>query len=151
MKKTAFIFISGITVIFSSCSSVAAPGSDPNSINARKSSFSEIAAAERDNKNIELSAEDLWMEFKDNKVGAEAKYVGKTIIIVGEIKDIDTTIIKNTPRIELKVGFLKDIDCYFNKADVEQLYDLRRNHKVRIKGKCKNHDTLIDCEVLNNK
>jgi hypothetical protein len=142
------MFISGF-IIISSCSSVAAPGSSLNSINARKSNFSEIEAAEREDKNIELSAENLWEEFKDNQVGAEAKYVGKTIIIVGEIKNISTTIIKNLPHLELKVGFLKDIDCYFNKSDVEQLYDLRRNQKVRIKGKCKNHDTLVNCEVLN--
>ena len=74
-------------------------------------------------------------EYVDNKIGADMKYKGKTLIVNGTINNISKAL--GTPYITLKTDeLIYSVQCSFSRGDEASLADLRKGQSIRIKGRC---------------
>lgn len=95
------------------------------------------AAAPEPEEVIKISAAELYKEFDNNAIGAEAAYEGKTVQVKGTIESIDKDFL-GAPYVVLQAdeyGFT-GVQCYFSREDTGSLADLRTGQKVSIKGTC---------------
>ena len=200
MKKRFFILLDLIALIFIVCCfscqkkansniesttelsipAVAAPAIQPVE-NVQPVESGDFVESEDFNEDINIrtqtvSTAEYLRAFYDNKLSAKNAYIGKEIILVGEIKNIDKSL-TGKPRVSLRWDFtrntlrkdndivenaqafiidwvkkrkdkLKDIDCYFSKNDLDNILNVKKGDIVQIKGTVKNKDTLTDCSSI---
>lgn len=106
------------------------------------------------NSAIKITSTKLYEEFTTNKVGAEAKYKDKILLVTGTIYKIDDTWIFDDPYIELQTGYVADgVIAYFSKDNNSQLIDLHQGQTIKILGRCGGISLgfvkLYDCSIVN--
>lgn len=94
----------------------------------------------------------LYKEYMDNPISADAKYKGKILKLTGKVDTIDREIAGNT-YITFKIDFLKDIRITFKKSEESKVADLKKGQQVTIKGECtgtllSTTVALNDCEIV---
>lgn len=100
---------------------------------------------------IEISAEDLWLAYDQNSVGADEKYTGKTLKVTGDVRSIGEDVLGQT-YITLDVGeTLMSIQCYFEGDAIKGIIDLLEGDHVTLVGKCEGKTlnvTMEDCTIV---
>ncbi len=81
-----------------------------------------------------LSANQLYSEYHNNEVAADAKYKGKVVIVSGTIQDIRKDIMDNAYIVIGGRGFLDGVQCTFTKGEESSVARLSKGERVTIKG-----------------
>ena len=99
---------------------------------------------------LSISAKELYDAYEANEVAADQKYKGVRAVVDGRIQDIST--ILGTPQvsIESKWGGVP-ILCQLDKANINQLIDLKVGQMVKVKGRIVGKTIAIgirDCIII---
>ncbi len=79
-------------------------------------------------------ARDVALDYKDNEVAADAKYLGKTVRISGRIEEIARTT-TGTAYVEFKTGVGNNaVRCYFDSQNEYLLNQFSKNDLIWIQG-----------------
>jgi len=81
-----------------------------------------------------LSASQLFSEYKNNEVAADAKYKGKVVIVSGTIQNIGKDIMDDAYIVIGGGGFLDGVQCTFTKGQQSSVARLSKGQQVRVKG-----------------
>ena len=82
---------------------------------------------------IELSADKICNEYENNEVAADKKYKGKTVLLLGVIRDIGKSLTSKKPYIVIGgSGFLEGVQCFF--LQESSVVSLSKGQQVRVKG-----------------
>jgi len=81
-----------------------------------------------------LSANQLYREYDDNEVAADAKYKGKIVIVSGKIQDIGKDIMDDAYIVIGGEGFLDGVQCTFTKGEQASIARLSKGQQVTVKG-----------------
>jgi hypothetical protein len=113
-------------------------------LNQNSSSASEPAAPG------EISAEDLFAEYQQDKDAADRKYKGKVIVVSGTVDTIKAE--TGNPYITMKTSSLiLRVQCIFKSADSSAVGGLTKGQTVHVRGKVFGrigNVVLQDCEML---
>lgn len=82
-----------------------------------------------------LSANQLYREYENNEVSADAKYKGKIVIVSGKIQDIGKDIMDEPYIVIGGEGFLDGVQCSFAKSQESSIARLSKGQNVKVKGK----------------
>ena len=100
---------------------------------------------------------ELYEQYKQNEVAADAELKGKTIEVSGTIYSIDSTsfLFSTTYTVLLYVDEwgINDVYCYFGEEKLNEVASLRKDQKVVIRGVCDGlglfgDPELTKCEVI---
>ena len=131
-----------LVVVVLGCGRMRKSASNP--VNQGSSRASEPAAPG------EITAEDLFAEYQQDKDAADNKYKGKVIVVRGTI---DTTKVDGTnPYITMKTAsMILRVQCIFSKTDAAVVSGLTKDSTVKVRGRVFGrigNVVLQDCEVL---
>lgn len=93
---------------------------------------------------FELSATKILDDFLQNEEQANLKYIGKTLVINGLIREIDNT--QNVIFLQTNDDFIR-VSCSMTSKQKIKIDSTIFNHHVRIKGECSG--MLIDLNLNN--
>lgn len=93
---------------------------------------------------FELSATKILDDFLQNEEQANLKYIGKTLVINGLIREIDNT--QNVIFLQTNDDFIR-VSCSMSSKQKIKIDSTIVNHHVRIKGECSG--MLIDLNLNN--
>ena len=100
----------------------------------------------------EISANKLYAAYDQNEVAADEKYKGKKLGVTGVIGDIGKDVF-DEPYVSLNIGYLQNINCYFDEDNNKIISKLRKGQRVTIIGECKGKSItnviLKECELWN--
>lgn len=100
----------------------------------------------------ELTANKLYTAYDQNEVAADEKYKGKKLGVTGVIGDIGKDVF-DEPYVSLNIGYLQNINCYFDEDNNKVISKLRKGQRVTIIGECEGKSItnviLKDCELWN--
>jgi type II secretory pathway pseudopilin PulG len=82
----------------------------------------------------ELSANQLFREYDQNEVAADAKYKGKVVVVTGTIQNIGKDIMDEAYIVIGGAGFLDGVQCTFTKGEQSSVARLSKGQQVRVKG-----------------
>lgn len=111
------------------------------------------AAAPEPEEIISISAVDLYNQFDNNAVAAEAAYKGKTVQVTGVIDSIDKDI-WGSPYVSLRADEYgwSSITCYFSGEHLDSLASLSSGKTVIIRGTCDDKGIMSvsvkDCTIV---
>ncbi len=117
-----------------------------NSTQSSKNNIAQQAPA------IQVSASELYADYKANQVAADTKYKGKTVEVSGTINSIGKDIL-DTPYVSLNAGdILSTVQCMFDKSDSAQLATLAKDTRITLTGKVRGEvimNVLLDnCSIV---
>lgn len=78
-----------------------------------------------------LKSNDLISEFQENQTSAETKYLNKTILVTGNISEINNT--------DLTIN-----DAIFCSFNTDKINTLTTKTNISIKGRCIGYDELLE-------
>ncbi len=83
-----------------------------------------------------VSAEDLYTEYAQNQVEADAKYKGRVIMVTGAVGDTRTTVwgVRYVMLMANAIG--SGVECRFADGRKSAVLGLRKGQHVTIRGKC---------------
>ena len=81
-----------------------------------------------------LSANQLYREYENNEVSADAKYKGKIVIVSGKIQDVGKDIMDEPYIVIGGEGFLDGVQCSFAKSQESSIARLSKGQNVKVKG-----------------
>ena len=79
---------------------------------------------------IKVDASNLYDEYKDNEVAADAKYKGKVVEVSGEIDHISSSFGKSS----VTLGGMLGATCYFSKSEEGVLASLSKGQVITVRG-----------------
>ena len=102
---------------------------------------------------VSVSAEDLCSAYSADAVGADGKYLDKTVLVTGTVVDVGTDVFKNLylrldSGSEYTVG---SVQCYFGSDQADAVNALSPGDTVKVIGRCEgsNVNVLInDCDLI---
>jgi len=94
---------------------------------------------------IKVTAIDLYNEFENNSVAAEAKYKGKRIEVTGTINSIENGLSRPYISLQSNNPYISSVYCYFDKSDASMVVSLQKNQKVTLSGSVS--DSIIGIEM----
>ncbi|MGG1878254.1 hypothetical protein ABDI30_11890 [Paenibacillus cisolokensis] len=83
---------------------------------------------------IAVSAIDLWNDYDENEVAADAKYKGKQIEVSGVVKDIGKDILDSIYITLETDAVLGSVQVYFSDKEAEAVGSLKKGQKVTVVG-----------------
>ncbi len=81
-----------------------------------------------------LSADQLYSEYNNNEVAADAKYKGEVVVVVGIVQDIGKDILGNACVVIGGSGFLDGVQCTFAEGEESSIASLSKGQRVQVKG-----------------
>lgn len=108
---------------------------------------------------IEISAEALINEYKENEIKASQKYKGKRLRITGLVDSVgqnDMVVLNDSYYIYVDYGDTYDfnnIRCSLNNNSVDRAAELKNGDKIVIEGRCDGFSVIsvdmYDCVIVN--
>ena len=108
---------------------------------------------------IEISAEALINEYKENEIKASQKYKGKRLRITGLVDSVgqnDMVVLNDSYYIYVDYGDAYDfnnIRCSLNNNSVDRAAELKNGDKIVIEGRCDGFSVIsvdmYDCVIVN--
>lgn len=100
---------------------------------------------------IEISAEQLFLDYEENEISADKKYEGKKLKITGKINNIGKDILDDI-YITLDTGHvIISVQCYFAAGEEDKVADLKTGEMITLIGKCDGKTLNIilkQCEIV---
>lgn len=98
----------------------------------------------------EITARDLYAQFKGNEIAADQKYDGKEIIVTGVIENFTVALGSNS--VTLATGdLLGGVQCLLDDTEDAKAASLSKGSNVRLQGKVSGYllgVTMSDCRIL---
>lgn len=112
-----------------------------------------VASTEGKSADIELSAEQLFLEFSDNEAEANAKYVNKVLLVEGDITGINKEDDGSTSVLLQTDDLMFGVNCRFEKDQSASLEKYKEGESIRVKGICEGmlSDVILNRCVLASK
>ncbi len=98
---------------------------------------------------IEITASQLYSEYKANEIAADQKYKGKMLKVTGVVSSIGKDIF-GSPYVVLTGGGEYEVwgvQCTFSSTYEPQLAKLTKGQQVTVTGKCKGYLINVSLEV----
>jgi hypothetical protein len=81
-----------------------------------------------------LSADQLYYDYNANEVSADAKYMGKVVVVSGVIQNIGKDILGSPYIVVGGRGFLDGAQCTFTRGEESSVARLSKGQRVSVKG-----------------
>jgi len=111
MKTFSTLFISFVLLVFTSCN------------NNQKIEF-------------EVTSQQIYKEYQDNEVAADAKYKDKRIKVIGTIISFDKSMGVNYCYIGSTGDFIGEVRCAMSEDFVKQAGNYQKGQTISLEGKC---------------
>jgi hypothetical protein len=93
-----------------------------------------------------ISASELLKEFETNSTLASEKYIGKILLVSGNVESIKVSPSNSTIQLSCEGGFF-GVNCSFNSEGATNLLEIKIGNEIQLKGECSGY---IDDVILNN-
>jgi len=101
---------------------------------------------------IPISTTALVSAYDSNEVAADERYKGKLLIVTGTVENVAKDILGNLYVVLRGGHIIRSVQCYFGDEHTEELANLSKGSRVRIKGRCDGllmNVLLKDCALVN--
>ena len=136
-----FVVLGIIGAVFGPKTPPSSTSTSPQSSAPSSSSSSKPAEAPA----ISVSATQLFTEYQDNEVAADAKYKDKILLITGTVESFGKDL-ADAPYIGLASGNqFMPVRCVFSGTDKEAIAKIKKGDQVKVRGTC--HGKLLGITI----